>query len=223
MFSKEENYSLFDPSVSLREEVAEGTFAPKFSFDESIEHIKFSIDKVKILKKKEFLTKAEVYVAWIVADDTSDEPIQIGKTGIFENVKKNDELTLGPAGLTIYRSQSGKLPKYIRYSLLVIESDQGVREFGEAMEKVRSSDEFKAITKSIIATTALAAPQVALVTEGINFALKMIAKTMSMNKDDQMILIEGSYDRLFDDLGVVYNTVKKNSRYAEVHYSVKAV
>lgn len=217
MFSKKENYSLFDPRA-----LREGAVQDDVITNESVTNIKFSIDKVKILKKKELASKAEIFLAWVVADDTSSEPIKMGNTNIFKNIKKGEELTIGPTGLTVYRNESGKLPKYIRYSLLVIESDKGIRDFGDALEIVRSSDEFKELTKSIIATTSLAAPQVALATAGVDLAMKLIAKTMSMNNDDQMILIEGSYEPLFDDLEK-FKGVNQKSRYAEVHYSIKAV
>ncbi len=217
MFSKTENYSLIDPIYTQKNEKSKSEFV----IDDTIKNLNLSIDQVKILNKMELVGKAEVLVAWVIADDTSDNPIQMGNTKIFEKLKKNDSLKFGPTGLSIYQNQNGKIPKYIRYSLLVIESDERVRKFGERLESIRSSQAFKTATKSIIATTALAAAPVAAVTAGVDLVLKLLAKGMSMNKDDQMILIEGSYNRLFDDLSKFKN-VNAKSRYVDVNYSLEA-
>jgi hypothetical protein len=221
MFSNTENYESFSPSAAMRQSAEEGDFTPLFKFDEGITDIRISLKNVAILKKKELLSKAEVFVAWVITDDTSNEPIQMNNTNIFKNIKKGDSLPLGPSGLTLYRNENDKLPNYIDFKLLVIESDQGVRDFGAALDEIRKDEQYKAFRDAIISASAAAAPTAALITAGSDFALKMIAKRLSMNKDDQMLLVEGSYDRKFDDLGVIYGLVKKHSKYAQIEFQTE--
>ncbi len=218
MFSRLENYESFHPSSSLRESAALGEIQSVFGFDDSITDIIFSLKRVKILKKKDFLNKAEIYIGWIVTDDSSDDPIKIRNSSVFEKVKNGDELPLGPSGITMYRNDSGKLPNFLDFRILILESDEGARAFGAAIEELRKTDEYKALRDAIIKATIAATPTAALVTAGADFALRMLAKSLSMNQDDQLLLVEGSYDRKFDDLGVIYGLVKKKSRFSAIEF-----
>lgn len=187
-----------------------------------VNNVKMSINDVHIKRKRDLLNRAEVFILSIVADNVSAEPVKITTTDIFENVRNGDRLPLGPAGLTIYRNDPGKIPYYLDYRILVVESDKRSRELGAIVSEVQQDEEFKKVVAGILALTTVSGGTAALLASATVLVVGLVAKAMMLNKDDQLLLIQGSYDQS-NNLGVVFNEVVGRSRFAEVKYQTMPI
>jgi hypothetical protein len=213
---------IIEPSLQLRQDAASGLINPKFEFDEAIKNIRMSINELVINKKKE-IGKAEVYIIAVVIDNTSLNPIQILKSDIYKNVRKGDTLPLGPNGFVIYRNEAGRIPNILDYKILVVESDEGVRDFGAVITKITNDKQFKEYVAAIVAISGVATPLAPIITAASVYTLNLIGRLMLLNNDDQLLLVQGSYDDKFDDLGVAYGEVKLFNTYTSIKYQVKSI
>ena len=213
---------IFEPSLELRKAQEDGQINTAFSLDPSLKNIKMTLNEVTVKRKKELVGKAEVFLLTIVVDNCSANPIQVTCSEIFNNVRKGDKLTLGPAGLAVYRNEAGKIPAFLEYRIMVIESDKRVREFGATLTELNNDPRFKDFVKSILLLSSVSAGVIPVIASATVFALEWFAKALSLNQDDQMILIQGSYDDKFDDLGVVYKEVVAENSFIKLKYQVKA-
>lgn len=112
------------------------------------------------------------------------------ETPIFKGVKSGSFLPLGTAGKLLYTS--AQRPKFLNWSLWVIEDDSDVRDTGKLIADALASDEFKSIETSLKAVlvsnpSALAAQ--AIVTQ----AAKLLAGVAMKNKDDQIGVIDTTF------------------------------
>ncbi|GGK65890.1 hypothetical protein ACD591_02250 [Rufibacter glacialis] len=183
--------------------------------------IRFQLTDVYIKKKRE-IGKAEVYVLTVIADDSSTEPLQL-ETRVFEHVKNKTHLSLGPKGVTCYRNTPGKIPHFLDYRIMVMEFDGGARDMGAVLAEVQGNQQFQSFKNSISGITTLGAPQIALITAATDFALALTAKILKGNKDDQLFLVQGSFDNTFDSLGVTEGLITQGNKFADITYQVQAV
>ena len=184
-----------------------------------ITKVRMIIKDIFIKKKKDLVGKAEVFALAVVADDLADDP-KITQTDIFEKIRKKTSLPIAGAGLVIYRNPNGKIPNKLDFKIVVTESDKRVRATGNTVEGVTGSEAFKKIKGAAI-KSAVAAPQVAIATVAVEAAFKVITAAFKMNQDDQMMLIEGSYDKDFDELGASAGLVTQENKYVRLQYEVQ--
>jgi hypothetical protein len=97
-------------------------------------------------------------------------------------VKDNQTLVFGESGLVIYQSE--EIPDRLNMQLWVIESDQDVRDFASAADKVVDSDAFKGLFAAVETTLAITNPIISgAIAVGI-VATKLLRQTLKANKDD---------------------------------------
>ncbi|WP_210463779.1 hypothetical protein [Rufibacter roseolus] len=183
--------------------------------------IRFQLKDVYIKRKRE-IGRGEIYVVTVIADDASAEPLQL-QTMVFENVKNKSHLDLGPKGLTCYRNTPGKIPRFLDYRLMVMEFDGGARDMGTVVAEVQENQQFQNFKNAIAGITTLGAPQIALISGATDFVLALTAKLLKANKDDQLFLVQGSFDNTFDALGVTEGLITQGNKYAEITYQIQAV
>lgn len=156
-----------------------------------------------------------------MTDSLAPEPLTL-EIKTFEDIHDNEALQGGPAGLTMYRNPQGKIPRFLDYRIMVMESDQEIRRAGEVLNEIRNNDQFKAVLDNLIAMAAVGQPTVALITAAIDLVVGLIAQILKMNEDDQIIYIVGSFNDKIDDLGVKYGPIAHKNEYARVSYQVLA-
>jgi hypothetical protein len=219
---------IYSPSEQVRNLMAFGELPARvsnalraMSIDPSVTDIRMSLKEVYIKNTRD-LGKGDVYLVTVVTDNLSPEPFTITiKT--FEDIHNEEGLQIGPGGLAIYRNELGKVPRFLDYRILVVESDQEIRQAGEVLEQVKEDEQYKSFRDSLSAMAGVSQPATALITVAADFVMGLIAMVLRMNRDDQIIYVAGSFDDKFDDLGVKYGLVTHKNQYGKVTYQVEAL
>jgi hypothetical protein len=211
---------VFTPSLALHQATALGQLT-SLRLPATTTQVLMSLRRVFIKRKSDLFGPGEVQLISIITDGVSTEPIQL-HSEVYEGVKRKTELSIGPGGLALYRTTDGKVPEFLDYRILVMELDGDVRHAGEILDTVRQDDQFKQFRTALLAAAAVAAPPAALITAATDFTLNMLARLLKANKDDQLLLVQGSFSNTFDDLGTKYGLITQSSRSAEISYEVQA-
>ena len=219
---------VYRPSGDVRTHVALGALPTKvlgtlraLSLDPAIENVRMSLKEVYVIDNRD-PGKGDIYLVTIVTDNLSPEPFGLTiKT--FEDIHDKEALQIGPGGLAIYRNPAERIPRFLDYRILVVESDQELREAGKVLDEIRQDDTYKSFRDSLLAAASVSQPATALIVAASDFFVGLVARVLKMNKDDQLIYIAGSFDDAFDDLGVRYGLVAHKNAYAKVSYQVEAV
>lgn len=211
---------VFTPSLALHQATALGQLT-SLRLPATTTQVLMSLRRVFIKRKSDLFGPGEVQLISIITDGVSAEPIQL-HSEVYEGVKRKTELPIGPGGLALYRTTDGKVPDFLDYRILVMELDGDVRHAGEILDAVRQDDQFKQFRTALLAAATVAAPPAALITAATDFTLNMLARLLKANKDDQLLLVQGSFSNTFDDLGTKYGLITQSSRNAEISYEVQA-
>jgi hypothetical protein len=146
-----------------------------------------------------------VYVVSSVVDGLGTEPITFtGKA--YRGIRDGDLLPLGPtndprAVFNVYLREK-PLPRALSFCLLVVRSDQELRDVGAAVSQVMADDRYKKLAE--IATTAVsaAAPAYGTLLQSAQEAIGLIGGYLKVKPDDQLGYYQANYTNSFDDLGV---------------------
>jgi len=215
------------PSEALRESTARGDLPPKvleslesLSMDPSIANVRMSLKEVFVIDVRD-VGRGDIYLVTLVTDGVSPEPMALTiKT--FDDIADGEALQLGPSGLAIYRNPVGTIPRYLDYRIMVVESDQELRDAGQVIQEIRDDATFKSFRDNLLGITGAGQPLIALATAAADFSMGLIARILKMNQDDQLIYVAGSFDDVFDDLGVKHGLVSHKNTFAKVSYQVEA-
>lgn len=112
----------------------------------------------------------------------------------IEGIRDRHTIDFGDTGKIVYRSN--KIPNSLDWFMLVIESDQDIRDFGTNLSEYLTNDRVDKITNAIVtaASTTLSPAAAAGVVLGKEL-LSAITFMMKKNKDDQLGVIEQSFIR----------------------------
>ncbi len=150
------------------------------------------LNAVKILNNHD-LFKGEVRLISVASTDivSKDQELVLKvETPLFKGVKSGSFLPLGTAGKLLYMSD--KLPKFLNWSLWVLEDDSDVRDTGKLIADALASEEFKGIETTLKAL--LMSNPGALAAETIvSQAAKLLAGVVMKNKDDQIGVIDTTF------------------------------
>jgi hypothetical protein len=146
-----------------------------------------------------------VYLVSSVADGLGSDPIHFeGKT--YRGIKDGDLLPLGPANepndvFNVYLRE-GQLPRTLSFCLLVVRSNQDLRETATAITAVLADSRYKTLADSITAAVSAAAPAYGIVAQAAQAAIGLIAEYLKVKPDDQLGYYQANYTNRFDNLGV---------------------
>jgi hypothetical protein len=219
---------IYSPSEQVRNLMAFGALPARvsntlraMSIDPSVTDIRMSLKEIYIKDTRD-IGKGDIYLVTVVTDNLSSEPFTITiKT--FEDIHNEENLQIGPGGLAIYRNEPGKIPRFLDYRILVVESDQEIRQAVDVLEEVKEDEQYKSFRDSLSAMAGVSQPATALITVAADFIMGLVARVLRMNRDDQIIYVAGSFDDKFDDLGVKYGLVVHKNLYGKVAYQVEAL
>lgn len=183
-----------------------------------------SVQNVHVINSKE--RDAEVYViAYCIDDkvkrveDLLDPKLLTGR--VEENINDGDDLTLGPGGILCYSRKENEVPSFLSWAIAVYESDQGIRDFGSALEEVGNDERFKAITTAIGSLLTAGSPAAILVGVAAEI-VGIVGKVLKLNKDDQLFMVQDFYDTDLDREGVkTVRTVVRSNENVRLQYKLR--
>jgi hypothetical protein len=146
-----------------------------------------------------------VIVVSSVVDGLGNEPITFQGKPYF-GIKDGDLLPLGPAKdpkavLTVYYRE-GQLPRTLAFSLLVLRSNQGLRDIGGAISGAMADDRYKALSDIVTTAVTAAVPVYGTLLQVAQESIGLIASYLNAKPDDQLGYYQVNYTNRFDDLGV---------------------
>lgn len=119
----------------------------------------------------------------------------IGNQGInlanatYPNTRMNQKKEFIGNGLRIYGPENPG--EFLVFEILVMESDQDVRDAGMVLDEVMNSDEVKNNLLPMMAVN----PTMAVATKVLSTVCSLVAKILKENKDDQLLRIHGTLMR----------------------------
>lgn len=146
-----------------------------------------------------------VYLIMTVVDGMSDQPIVFqGKT--YQGVENGDMLPLGPgheagAVFNVYLRE-GELPRVLSFSLLVLRSNQELRDLGNIFTKLQSDDRYKDLSKIVTAAVTGANPILGTVWQASEAIIGLVGEYLKAKPDDQLGYYQANFTNAFDNLGV---------------------
>jgi hypothetical protein len=210
---------VFDPSAGARLAAMSGSLE-NGKLPNSATAVRMVLKEVLIRRPGE-IGRGEIQVITVVSDGVSDAPLQL-ETKVYERVKRNSKLPIGPGGLVVYLAEGAQMPRFLNYKILVLELDAKGRNAGEWLAQIHNDEKFKSTADGLLKAAITSTPTVELIAAASNVALSLIAHILRNNNDDQLLLIEGSYDSRFDDLGTKYGLVRQGNQFVEVAYEMQA-
>lgn len=163
----------------------------------------------------------DIYLVCVALDNVNPEPFVL-EVKTFESVPDKSKLTIAPGGLAIYRNPPGKIPRFIDFRILIMESDQELRDAGNFISEVREDKGYKDIVDGIKSAVAVSNPVASVFLTAADLLINIIAKLLRMNKDDQIMYLPGYFNDTFDDLGLKYSPFSLENPYAKIHCEVLA-
>jgi hypothetical protein len=146
-----------------------------------------------------------VIVVSSVVDGLGTEPITFqGKP--YLGIKDGDMLPLGPANdpsavFTVYYRE-GQLPRTLAFSLLVVRSNQGLRDIGSAINGAMADDRYKKLSDIVTTAVSAAVPAYGIVLDVAQQSIGLISSYLKTKPDDQLGYYQANYTNRFDNLGV---------------------
>jgi hypothetical protein len=146
-----------------------------------------------------------VIVVSSVVDGLGTNPITFqGKP--YLGIRDGDLLPLGPANdptavFTVYYRE-GQLPRTLAFSLLVIRSNEGLREIGSAISGAMADDRYKELAGVVTTAVTAAVPVYGTLLQVAQESIGLIASYLKAKPDDQLGYYQVNYTNRFDDLGV---------------------
>lgn len=208
----------------------------------------FSLNSVFVKNNRDFGNKAEIKIFSlvttsnydlnifrdIVAAESEDEKIAkikiaadtiLGYREVIEvkNIKSNHFIGFGQNGYSLYRSSN--IPDYFDWNLAVIDSDREWRELGNRLLKITSGNNFFNFAKNlIVALGTVTNPQMIAAIKVTEFVTKIVAKELSVNKDDQVGLYCESFNiwQHYPDLNLKGKDIPDMSNNCLISYSLFA-
>ena len=184
------------------------------------EYFTVRLNKIRIIKNREWGASEVKILSFITAGNDSlpmlnglkdtnseDEKRDIiksaamGMLGFREfidvyNVRDDSILTFGDADAGISVFATNKIPIDLNWSLVLIERDKDIREFGEALTNLLESDEFGTFSTDLIGLiSGTASPEILIAFKLGKYIGSQIGKGLANNKDDQIGLFATSLNR----------------------------
>ncbi len=217
---------VYRPSAALREAVIRGTLPEKVmpsmrsaELDPDVTRVLMSLRDVTVIDNRD-VGRGDVYVVTLVTDNISPEPMALSVKS-FADVEDGAPLTLGPSGIAMYRNPAPQVPEFLDFRILVMESDQELRDAGGVIAEVTADPTYASFRDNLLKVGGVA-PTAALATAAGDFVLGLVGRILKMNRDDQLIYVAGSFDAAFDDLGTTLGDITQKTPFARVTYRVQA-
>jgi len=170
------------------------------------------------LKKKSegFFDKySEPYIVSIAIDESGAKNPSIDFNILpFPHVKKGDKISFDGVGHLIYGPNNPG--EFLAYSILFMESDKDVRDFGKLVEDILKSEAVKIGAKALLA----AAPTYSTSIKVLQKLTELIAAQLQKNKDDELFRRNGALLRDIIPAYDILRTYESSNDYIHTKTSV---
>jgi hypothetical protein len=168
------------------------------SFNKHTDEIAITIPEFRMRKSAD-LGKNEIGIVTMAIDasgEANPTPMLYTNSFFIPKVKRWTWVKFGGEGRIVYGPKNPG--SFVYYSVLFVESDQDVREFGNTVSNIFNSGETQGVIKALTAAN----PTASLVSTVVSELGKLVGKLLSENKNDLIFGTEGSF---FRDLDPPYN------------------
>lgn len=146
-----------------------------------------------------------VYVVSSVVDGLAPDPITF-RGQIYQGIREGDLLPLGPAHepssvFTVYQRE-GQLPRTLSFCLLVVRSNQDLRDIGTTISQVMADERYTKLADFATAAVTGVAPVYGTLLQVAQESVGLIAGYLKVKPDDQLGYYQATYTNRFDNLGV---------------------
>ena len=146
-----------------------------------------------------------VYVMTTVIDGLGETPIEF-KTSTYADLENGEMVPIGTGQgpgevFNIYLSE-GKIPRVLSFGLLVMRSNENLREVGTVVSGVVNDDRFKTISTAVSTAVAAANPAFSTIWTVAESVMGLAAAYLKAKADDQLAYYQANYTNLFDNLGL---------------------
>lgn len=158
-------------------------------FNSKKDKIAVVVKEFTLKKKSEiFFDKySEPYIVSMAIDEGSAKNPSIDFNILpFPHVKKGDKITFDGVGHLIYGPKNPG--EFLAYSILFMESDQDVRDFGKLVEDIMKSEAIKIGAKALLA----AVPTYSTAVTVLQKLTELLAVQLQKNKDDELFRRNGA-------------------------------
>jgi hypothetical protein len=133
---------------------------------------------------------AEPYIVSLAVDENGAANPAIEFSILpFPNVRKGDKISFDGQGHLIYGPKNPG--KFLAYSILFMENDADIRDFGEMLERIITSKAIDISAKALLA----AVPTAGTAINVLQQLTELIANELKSNKDDYLFRREGTLFR----------------------------
>ncbi len=152
-------------------------------------------------KSESFLDRySEPYIVSMAIDESGTNNPSIDFNILpFPNVRKGDKITFGGQGHLIYGPENPG--QFLAYSILFMESDKDVRDFGKLVEDLMKSEAVNIGAKALLA----AAPTYSTAITVLQKLTELMAVQLQKNKDDELFRRNGT---LLRDVTPAYDILR---------------
>jgi len=176
----------------------------------------FRLNKVKILKNRELLGKAEIQFISFITSGESDFPMlndfynsnddqvknELIKQAVsklvssrvmppMQKIKDRRMIFFGNHGYIVYKSD--EIPQDFNWMLMAVESDGRTRSNAELLSSILTEKNITSITATIATLASLTNPVSAAITTISTFVAEALTKVFKNDKDDQVGLLITSF------------------------------
>lgn len=145
------------------------------------------------------------YLISTVVDGNSSEPVVFqGKT--YRGVQNGDMLPLGPtpdptAVFNVFLRE-GEMPRLLSFGLLVLRSNEDLREIGRLFDEVLDDERYMALSTTITGALTGANPVFGTIWQASERVVGLVAEHLKAKPDDQLAYYQAHFTNAFDNLGV---------------------
>ncbi|MGX1024156.1 hypothetical protein [Flavobacterium sp. CS20] len=158
-------------------------------FNPKQDKIAVVVKSFTLKRKSEFFLErfSEPYIVSMAIDEHGAYETSIDFNILsFPNVKKGDTVSFDGQGHLIYGPKNPG--QFLAYSVLFMESDKDVRDFGQLMEDILKSEAINLGAKALLK----AAPTYSTAINLLQNLTELIAKQLQKNKDDELFRRNGT-------------------------------
>ena len=187
------------------------------NFNPKTDKIAVVVKEFTLKKKSEvFFDKySEPYIVSMAIDESGAKSPAIDFNILpFPNVKKGDKVSFDGVGHLIYGPNNPG--EFLAYSILFMESDQDVRDFGKTVEEVMKSEAIKIGAKALLA----AVPTYGTAITILQKLTELMAVQLQKNKDDELFRRNGALLRDVIPAYDILRTYESSNDYIHTKTSV---
>lgn len=158
-------------------------------FNSQTDKIAVVVKEFTLKRKSEFFLDrySEPYIVSMAIDeDGASNPSIDFNILPFPNVKKGDRISFDGQGHLIYGPENPG--QFLAYSILFMESDQDVRDFGKLVEDIMKSEAVNTGAKALLS----AAPAYSTAITVLQKMTELMAVQLQKNKDDELFRRNGT-------------------------------